>query len=67
MVVTVRPNGFIEPCIRTRAAKPRAGPDWVYENKHDGYRLTVRLFTRRGFDWTERYGSLCLSKTWRRP
>jgi bifunctional non-homologous end joining protein LigD len=30
--------------------------------KHDGYRLiarkrgiVVRLFTRRGFDWTERY------------
>jgi bifunctional non-homologous end joining protein LigD len=34
----------------------------VHEIKHDGYRmivrregLTVRLFTRRGYDWTERY------------
>jgi ATP-dependent DNA ligase len=34
----------------------------VHEIKHDGYRLfvrrdgaAVRLFTRRGHDWTERY------------
>ncbi|MBR0876865.1 DNA ligase [Bradyrhizobium liaoningense] len=38
------------------------GPDWVYEIKHDGYRLMVRkhddrvrIYTRRGADWTERY------------
>jgi ATP-dependent DNA ligase len=38
------------------------GPQWVHEIKHDGYRLVarkhtgrVRLFTRRGYDWTERY------------
>jgi len=37
----------------------RSGPDWVHEVKHDGYRLIVRrdgamvrLFTRRGYDWT---------------
>jgi bifunctional non-homologous end joining protein LigD len=54
MVVTARPNGFIEPYIPTRAAKPPAGPDWVHEIKYDGYRLIVRhdggtgrLFTRR--------------------
>jgi hypothetical protein len=41
VMVTVRPNGFIEPCIPTRAAKPPAGPDWVHEIKHDGYRLIV--------------------------
>jgi ATP-dependent DNA ligase len=58
MVVTVRSNGFIEPCIPTRAAKPPAGPDWVHEIKHDGYRLMVRgasplvrLFTRRRNSW----------------
>jgi bifunctional non-homologous end joining protein LigD len=46
---------FIPPCIPTRAHKPPAGPDWVHEIKHDGYRLqvrrdgdAVRLFTRRG-------------------
>jgi bifunctional non-homologous end joining protein LigD len=61
-MVPVRPNGFIEPCVPTRAVKPAAGPDWVHEIKHDGYRLivrrdgeTVRLFTRRGYDWTDRY------------
>jgi ATP-dependent DNA ligase len=39
-----------------------AGPDWIHEIKHNGYRLTVhredkrvRLFTRNGHDWTERY------------
>jgi bifunctional non-homologous end joining protein LigD len=39
-----------------------AGPDWIHEIKHDGYRLTVyregkrvRLFTRNGHDWTDRY------------
>jgi ATP-dependent DNA ligase len=39
-----------------------AGPDWLHEIKHDGYRLIVqregkrvRLFTRNGYDWTDRY------------
>jgi bifunctional non-homologous end joining protein LigD len=37
----------------------------VHEFKHDGYRLmvrregtTVRLFTRRGYDWTDRYPAI---------
>jgi bifunctional non-homologous end joining protein LigD len=58
----VRTDGYIDPCIPTLAAKPPAGPDWVHEIKHDGYRLivrrdgaAVRLFTRRGHDWTDRY------------
>jgi bifunctional non-homologous end joining protein LigD len=64
-MVTVHPNGFIEPCIPARALKPPAGSDWVHEIKHDGYRLivrrdgeTVRLFTRRGYDWTGRYPAI---------
>jgi ATP-dependent DNA ligase len=64
-MVTVRPNGFVEPCIPARAAKPPAGPGWVHEIKHDGYRLIVRrdgdsarLFTRRGYDWTDRYSAI---------
>jgi ATP-dependent DNA ligase len=63
--MVTHPNAFIEPCIPTRAAKPPAGPDWVHEIKHDGYRLIVRgasplvrLFTRRGFDWTDRYPAI---------
>jgi hypothetical protein len=37
----------------------------VHEIKHDGYRLivrrdgkVVRLFTRRGYDWTDRYPAI---------
>jgi bifunctional non-homologous end joining protein LigD len=54
--------GIIEPCIPTQVSKPPVGPQWIHEIKHDGYRLIarkregrVRLFTRRGYDWTERY------------
>jgi bifunctional non-homologous end joining protein LigD len=60
-----RTDGFIDPCIPSRAAKPPAGPGWVHEIKHDGYRLIVRrdgeavqLFTRRGHDWTDRYPAI---------
>jgi bifunctional non-homologous end joining protein LigD len=59
------PAGFIEPCIPILAPKPPAGPQWVHEIKHDGYRLIVwrdgdrvRLFTRRGYDWTERFPAI---------
>jgi ATP-dependent DNA ligase len=61
-------SGFVPPCIPTRAAKPPAGPDWIHEIKHDGYRLqvrrdgdTVRLFTRRGYDWSGRYPAIAES------
>jgi hypothetical protein len=57
-----RPNGFIEPCLPSPAPKPPSGPGWIHEIKHDGFRLIarregvgVRLFTRRGIDWTGRY------------
>jgi bifunctional non-homologous end joining protein LigD len=63
-------NGFIAPCIATRAPKPPAGPEWVHEIKHDGYRLQVRrvgdqvrLFTRRGYDWTGRYPAISVTAT----
>jgi bifunctional non-homologous end joining protein LigD len=61
----IRTDGFVDPCIPSRAPKPPSGPDWVHEVKHDGYRLIVRrddervrLFTRRGYDWTERYPAI---------
>jgi ATP-dependent DNA ligase len=51
-----------QPCIPTRGTKVPAGPEWLHEIKHDGYRLIVqrdgarvRLFTRNGHDWTARY------------
>ena len=57
----MRTSAF-EPCIPTRGTKVPAGPDWIHEIKHDGYRLIVqrddkrvRLFTRNGHDWTDNY------------
>ena len=56
------PKSFFEPCIPTRGTAVPDGPDWLHEVKHDGYRLLVqregsrvRLFTRGGHDWTDRY------------
>jgi bifunctional non-homologous end joining protein LigD len=55
-------NVAFEPCIPTRGTKVPTGPDWFHEIKHDGYRLIVqregkrvRLFTRNGYDWSDRY------------
>ena len=57
----MRKSAF-EPCIPTKAAKVPDRPEWIHEIKHDGYRLIVqregkrvRLFTRNGHDWTNRY------------
>src|SRR3979411_2138638 len=51
-----------EPCLPPPAKQVPSGPDWLHEIKHDGYRLIVqregkrvRLFTRNGHDWTDRY------------
>jgi bifunctional non-homologous end joining protein LigD len=51
-----------EPCIPTPGKEVPAGADWIHEVKHDGYRLIiqregkrVRLFTRNGHDWSDRF------------
>jgi bifunctional non-homologous end joining protein LigD len=66
----LRSDGYIPPCIPTRAPKPPTGTDWVHEIKHDGYRLqvrreggAVRLFTRRGYDWSARYPAISVTAT----
>jgi ATP-dependent DNA ligase len=53
---------FCEPCLPSPVERPPAGSDWIHEIKHDGFRLLarrgasgVRLFTRNGHDWTERF------------
>src|SRR3954469_13730151 len=53
---------FIEPCLPSSAPKAPGGPNWIHEIKHDGYRLMarrdpvgIRLITRRGNNWTQRY------------
>ena len=57
--------GFIEPCLATLVANPPVGEQWVHEIKFDGYRIqahiekgAVRLLTRKGLDWTDRFGGL---------
>jgi bifunctional non-homologous end joining protein LigD len=54
--------GFIEPALATSIEKLPNGDRWVHEIKFDGYRVQVRLrdaavkvFTRRGNDWTNRF------------
>src|SRR3954454_19257471 len=51
-----------QPCIPTRGTEVPSGPDWLHEIKHDGYRLIVqregkrvRMLTRNGHDWTNRF------------
>src|ERR1700730_18020703 len=63
-------TGFVPPCIPNGAVKPPAGPGWVREIKHAGYRLQVRrvgdqvrLFTRRGYDWSGRYPAIAVTAT----
>jgi len=56
---------FITPQLATLVPEPPKKGDWLYEVKHDGYRMLARithrdarLFTRSGKDWTERLGAL---------
>jgi bifunctional non-homologous end joining protein LigD len=56
---------FVEPSLAQTAERPPSGPKWVHEIKHDGYRIearidgsTIRLLTRTGLDWTERFASI---------
>ncbi len=56
---------FIEPQLATAVDEPPQGKQWIHEIKHDGYRCQVllergqaRVFTRNGYDWTDRYRSI---------
>jgi bifunctional non-homologous end joining protein LigD len=55
----------VEPCLAKLAAKPPKGDQWVSEIKWDGYRLAVhvdpakvRVNTRGGQDWTDRFPTI---------
>ena len=55
------PGGFIEPCLPSPAEQPPAGPRWIHEIKHDGYRMmahrnpaAILLLTGHG-DWSARF------------
>ncbi len=52
----------LEPCLPRPAKEPPAGPGWIHEIKHDGFRIIaqrdakgVGLFTRNGYDFTARF------------
>ena len=54
--------GFIEPALATPIEKVPGGDRWLHEIKFDGYRVqvhvvneAVKVFTRRGHDWTKRF------------
>ena len=51
-----------EPCLPRLAKVPPAGPGWIHEIKHDGFRIIaqrdaagVRLITRNGYDLAARF------------
>jgi bifunctional non-homologous end joining protein LigD len=53
---------WIEPQLSKLAAQAPTGPQWIHENKFDGYRISARiekgrvqLLTHSGLDWTEKY------------
>ncbi|MBY5624424.1 non-homologous end-joining DNA ligase [Rhizobium leguminosarum] len=61
----------IEPCLALLKARPPTGDDWVYEVKWDGYRLSVhvepkgiRILTRGGHDWTDRFPAIKQAALW---
>jgi bifunctional non-homologous end joining protein LigD len=54
---------FVEPMLATLRTQPPAGGEWLHEVKFDGYRIQahlasgkVKLLTRKGLDWTEKFG-----------
>jgi bifunctional non-homologous end joining protein LigD len=56
------PPGFIRPCEPTLVDRPPAGPGWLHEIKHDGFRVLawkqgerVTVWSRRGADFTDRF------------
>ncbi|SFG40094.1 ATP-dependent DNA ligase LigD phosphoesterase module /ATP-dependent DNA ligase LigD polymerase module [Palleronia marisminoris] len=54
---------FIPPALATLRSAAPSGEKWLHEIKFDGYRLQAHvregkatLFTRSGYDWTDRFG-----------
>ena len=55
----------VEPQLATLVSEPPRGAEWIHELKFDGYRVLcelrdgeVRVVTRNGKDWTDRFGAL---------
>jgi bifunctional non-homologous end joining protein LigD len=57
-----RPSSRFEPCLPRPVQHPPAGPGWIHEIKHDGFRIlahrrgrSIRLVTRNGYDFADRF------------
>ncbi|MBX5148498.1 non-homologous end-joining DNA ligase [Rhizobium lentis] len=55
----------IDPCLALLKPRPPKGRQWAFEVKWDGYRLAVhiepkgvRILTRGGHDWTDRFPAI---------
>ncbi|MCC6492226.1 MAG: DNA ligase D [Pirellulales bacterium] len=64
-----QPQSF-KPQLATLAAAAPSGDRWIHELKFDGYRMLahirdgkVRLFTRKGNDWTARFRGVATAVT----
>ncbi len=58
------PPSFVAPMLATPSKAPPVGDRWLHEVKLDGYRIEariaggkVKLLTRSGLDWTEKFGA----------
>jgi bifunctional non-homologous end joining protein LigD len=56
---------FTEPALATLVEAPPQGKNWAFEIKYDGYRAmiaadgkAVRIYTRSGLDWTEKFAGI---------
>lgn len=56
---------FVAPMLASLVEDAPEGDDWLFEVKFDGYRAEVsaagedvRVFTRSGLDWTDRFASI---------
>jgi bifunctional non-homologous end joining protein LigD len=61
---------FIAPQLCVSVEKPPSGSGWVHEIKLDGYRVQMRvenkkvtLKTRKGLDWTTKFGAIAKAAT----
>jgi ATP-dependent DNA ligase len=70
MLLVPRSSPFIPPCEPTLRDRLPKGEGWVYEVKFDGNRMqvhkagnSVKLYTRNGADWTDRFPHLAAALT----
>jgi bifunctional non-homologous end joining protein LigD len=61
---------FIAPQLATLVSKPPSGDQWLHEIKFDGYRGEIavgggaaKFYTRRGNDWSDKFGKLMTAVT----